>query len=549
MTCVITKDTPVYYINLDDNIDRNNNIKETLARHGFTNINRISAVDTRTIQKVNQYKKFINQQAYDTLLEDIQNKKRKFHESLTTGAVGCYLSHYEIYQQISQLDDGHDCALIFEDDVIIDIPTTLFWERIHDLKIPDDIDIYLLNGHYYNQGYAIDKLSLKVERFIGLYGYIVTKKGSKILCDRLLPIKYQLDHALSILRSAHLINIYGYIGKPIIKHDYGMFKSTIQNLKCKDCDLKNLTEEAKVIPLKGYSRSRPVIERFNGYVENSNYFNINNIIIFVIIIILCLFIILHKNILWILIIILVLLMGIIIVNLRNAKEGFSSESYDMNHDIFDDIGIYVINLKSRPFKKQYMIDELKKANVDGEIIEAVDGSSLDVDQIHHLLKSKEKLRRGEIGCYFSHFNVWNKFLKSNKEYALILEDDAILPYDFKHKVNMYFDELKPFDWDVFYLTMNCKGHPNFEKKCDKWRNLTESVKIPDVIGYGLYGYIINRNAAQIFIENALPIKFPVDVYLADNQINNKKLKFVQLKNPIILLNTSKDFVSDTVGII
>jgi len=267
----ITRITPVYYINLDDSQKRRNNIVETLTRLGFTNINRISAINTRTIQKVNNYKNLIEPFHYKTLLEDNKLGKRHFFGALTNGSVGCYLSHLEAYKQI--IANNNENALIFEDDAIIDIPTDIFWDRINKLYIPGDTDIYLLDGTYYDKITHINKNTYKIFRFTGLYSYLITNKSAQKLLTYLSPIKYQIDFDISILISAGLQKVYGYKGPSITHHDYGIFDTTIQNLNCKSCYMPNLQQEA-------LNKSK-IIEPFGNVIQYQNVEVILSIIILI----------------------------------------------------------------------------------------------------------------------------------------------------------------------------------------------------------------------------------------------------------------------------
>src|SRR5271155_819357 len=91
--------SPFFYINLDDNIKRNDNITNIINRLGFKNVHRISAVDSRG-DLINNYIDQIEPSSYELLLENNKQRKREFHEDLTNGAVGCTLSHISIFQKI-----------------------------------------------------------------------------------------------------------------------------------------------------------------------------------------------------------------------------------------------------------------------------------------------------------------------------------------------------------------------------------------------------------------------------------------------------------------
>lgn len=218
----------------------------------------------------------------------------------------------------------------------------------------------------------------------------------------------------------------------------------------------------------------------------------------------------------------------------------------LNIDNLEDVmDIYVINLKLRTDKKENIMEEFKKCGINNPIFfEAIDGRNLNVGELMRKkihVPEKRTLRRGELGCYFSHMGVWKKFLTSDKKYAFILEDDAILPSDLKFKLDKYLKELENIDWDVIYLTQNCRW---FGKECkDKTLMVSENFHTPIEIGDGLYGYIINRKAAKILLVDAVPIKVPADTYVMKHQTNNKNLKFLRINDPIIDVRSTID--SDT----
>jgi glycosyl transferase, family 25 len=216
--------------------------------------------------------------------------------------------------------------------------------------------------------------------------------------------------------------------------------------------------------------------------------------------------------------------------------------YDLNikeHFNFDNnISIYVINLEERKDKKNNIMTELNNNNLNAEIIKAYNGKYLDLEKLNPI-SEKRKLRKGEIGCYLSHFECWLKFLKSNQEYALILEDDAVLGYDFQNKLSKIYNDLNGIEFDFMYLTDNC-GEP-----CKSGTILSETSYSPDNVGYGMHGYIINRKMLIYLINNAFPMIEPVDVYVEN--IHKKNIfKFIKLKTPIIYARDFND--SDTIAI-
>lgn len=101
------------------------------------------------------------------------------------------------------------------------------------------------------------------------------------------------------------------------------------------------------------------------------------------------------------------------------------------------IKTYIINLKQSSGRREYIQKEVSNYPfLDSEFIEAVDGRVLSSEEITLLFDRKrfEKYYSrwpfpGEIGCTLSHRECYRKFLDSEEEVALILEDDIHFLYE------------------------------------------------------------------------------------------------------------------------
>jgi GR25 family glycosyltransferase involved in LPS biosynthesis len=102
-------------------------------------IKRLEAVDTRN-DKWKNYTNMLNEETKTKLEEAIKNKIRLTHADLTQGAIGCFLSHLEIYKKIVNNHDDKDYILILEDDNVF---TDNFEQKIQLAidRAPKDFDI------------------------------------------------------------------------------------------------------------------------------------------------------------------------------------------------------------------------------------------------------------------------------------------------------------------------------------------------------------------------------------------------------------------------
>ena len=128
------------------------------------------------------------------------------------------------------------------------------------------------------------------------------------------------------------------------------------------------------------------------------------------------------------------------------------EDYPVNYD-----KIYIINLERRTDRKEQIIKQLKKYKITNyEIINAVDGKNIIIQELFNKLKNKTKINTpGHLGCLLSHKKVLLKALEDNVKSFMILEDDIIFKDNFLEKIKT----LKLPEWECIYL-----GAPLEQKK-------------------------------------------------------------------------------------
>ena len=188
--------------------------------------------------------------------------------------------------------------------------------------------------------------------------------------------------------------------------------------------------------------------------------------------------------------------------------------------------VYLINLKRRidrlvDFKKKYDISDM--SNIEYNIIEAVDGSTLDIDKIPLSEVAKTELQqveytgyrhrhyqltKGAIGCYLSHINVWNDIMDNNVDIALVFEDDANIPPNMKSIVNYTLQTPKiPSDWDILLLGFLCNiCHWDDTKVYSKVERFMLT-----------HCYIIRKEAIKKILDTdtLFPITQQIDAYLSE----------------------------------
>ncbi len=97
----------------------------------------------------------------------------------------------------------------------------------------------------------------------------------------------------------------------------------------------------------------------------------------------------------------------------------------------------VISLKSCLERYIYILNHLTQIGLDFEIVESINGYNLTIKEKEELCdidiigKNTKWLSDGIIGCSLSHRKALLRMLELDLPYVLILEDDVILPNNFK----------------------------------------------------------------------------------------------------------------------
>jgi GR25 family glycosyltransferase involved in LPS biosynthesis len=200
------------------------------------------------------------------------------------------------------------------------------------------------------------------------------------------------------------------------------------------------------------------------------------------------------------------------------------------------VHVYCINLKHRTdrwnrFSSQPELETLKQS-YEVERFEGINGSAINIQKDERIsLRTKrnikEHIRRdheeldsaGGVGCYLSHTTIWKKFLERSEPYAMILEDDVVLPSGFTAKfqramkdTTLLSDEpdvwffLPPSDW--YYEYKGTDFPPSIStNKIGPW--FTNACA-------AFTGYLISRRGAERLLESAFPIDMHVDLYTCLN---------------------------------
>jgi glycosyl transferase family 25 len=176
----------------------------------------------------------------------------------------------------------------------------------------------------------------------------------------------------------------------------------------------------------------------------------------------------------------------------------------------NDIKIYFINLNQNKDRLKYIKEQCNKENINIIRFPAYYGKDLNEYELINqgILSRKHNLRKGQLGCAISHYKLMENIKKNNEDIALILEDDIIIPDNFKKKLNDVLNNL-PDKWDIVFL-----GGCNIKGKMYKDKYI-----IPTEYGgtYNLcmHSYLVNKKSLNKLLKCFQPFYRPIDSQLRD----------------------------------
>ena len=196
---------PIYYINMDLSIDRNNYMINQLGIIPNSGYQRISGVNGNLI--INKYSDSIPYSTPDSI--QFVNE----YDTLTNPEIGCTLSHIIAIE--TAYSNGDEIAMICEDDILLDTCRIVYPINYFVKHTPNDWEILKLytNRNPLNKNYIIN---LHIDNDWGCVCYLINRKGMKTIIDFV-----KKDNIY------HIKNLYNYMKVDILNRgvsDYYLYK-------------------------------------------------------------------------------------------------------------------------------------------------------------------------------------------------------------------------------------------------------------------------------------------------------------------------------------
>nr|CAB3232784.1 procollagen galactosyltransferase 1 [Phallusia mammillata] len=186
---------------------------------------------------------------------------------------------------------------------------------------------------------------------------------------------------------------------------------------------------------------------------------------------------------------------------------------------FDEI--YMINLVRRHDRFYRMKTVLEYQGIHFNHFKAIDSKTLNttylkkmhIDMLPQFTDPyrERTLTRGEIGCFLSHYFIWQEVVKKDMKQILILEDDIRFENAFVRRMKHVMDEIEfiKLDWDLVYI-----GRKRMQLKVPENPVPGTKVLVEADYSYWTLGYMLSQSGAKkLLAGDPLPKMVPVDEYL------------------------------------
>lgn len=181
------------------------------------------------------------------------------------------------------------------------------------------------------------------------------------------------------------------------------------------------------------------------------------------------------------------------------------------------IKVYILSLKNDTKRRSYISHEMKKNNLDYVFIDAPDGRLEKIEK-----NENSMLSNVEAACALGHIKIYNKFLETNDDIALVLEDDITINEKTINSLQTIINDINKKKPDL-YIIGGQEGinFTNFfvGKKTKSYASLDlyKSFNSEDYVTRAC-SYILNRDVAK----NLIKINKQL-IYVADDWKSFKRL--------------------------
>lgn len=177
--------------------------------------------------------------------------------------------------------------------------------------------------------------------------------------------------------------------------------------------------------------------------------------------------------------------------------------------------IFVVNMQQHADRREAAAAQLARVGLTPTFFTAVNGREMPPSDVAlqdvegRLRRATKPLMPGEMGCYLSHWRIFEKMVAENIPQALILEDDLIIA----DELPAVLDALAGGDMPPYDLIKLAISETGLERSFSPIIALTPTSKLVrhHNVCNSTVAYVITLAGAKRFLGYGMPIRYPIDV--------------------------------------
>ncbi len=204
--------------------------------------------------------------------------------------------------------------------------------------------------------------------------------------------------------------------------------------------------------------------------------------------------------------------------------------------------IFIINLEHANERRESMERQMAALGLAYEFIPAVYGKHLSAEEKTLKYDDRKAFRHqcrslvnSEIGIALSHVNIYRKIIKDKIDVACILEDDVILPSNFKDMVEKVNNNINRYTPELVLLSPAETGRRGVDigdgYQMMEYKN-----------GHFATSYIINNLGAQALVKELYPINDVADCW---QRLHRHKIIDIKVLLPAMIVQDNEAFGCST----
>lgn len=158
--------------------------------------------------------------------------------------------------------------------------------------------------------------------------------------------------------------------------------------------------------------------------------------------------------------------------------------------------VYVISMVKSRDRRLFISKQFEQQEIMFKFTDATIGKMIAGHENSISTRSFYYLTSGSVGCWVSHYRVWQDIINTSATYSIVLEDDVIIEKKFKEKINRIFAAAPELADIIFLNTGNNYLH-------NRRAIVNDVFFVPYQIRNGAFGYILTAQGAAKLI-NMVP---------------------------------------------